>query len=70
MIGFKLTESDIDDCSTIIILSERGKQFWEQKNYKDRIVVGNSSQNMFVINTYERVRLCDEIRKNDMDFTS
>tara|TARA_Y100000361_G_C11151960_1_gene341659 strand:+ start:539 stop:751 length:213 start_codon:yes stop_codon:yes gene_type:complete len=70
MSDFKLTDSDFDDCSTIIVLSERAKKFWNEKNYKDRIVVGNSSQNIFVINNYERVRICDEIRENDMDFTS
>tara|TARA_R100000005_G_C4902483_1_gene144001 strand:+ start:57 stop:269 length:213 start_codon:yes stop_codon:yes gene_type:complete len=70
MSDFKLTDSDFDDCSTIIVLSERAKKFWNEKNYKDRIVVGNSSQNIFVINNYERVRICNEIRENDMDFTS
>tara|TARA_Y100001938_G_scaffold144082_1_gene218055 strand:- start:387 stop:599 length:213 start_codon:yes stop_codon:yes gene_type:complete len=69
MSDFKLTASDFDDCSTIIVLSERAKKFWNEKNYKDRIVVGNSSQNIFVINNYERVRICDEIRENNMDFT-
>ena len=70
MSDFKLTDSDFDDCSTIIVLSERAKKFWNEKNYKDRIVVGNSSQNIFVINNCERVRICNEIRENDMDFTS
>ena len=69
MSDFKLTASDFDDCSTIIVLSERAKKFWNEKNYKDRIVVGNSSQNIFVINNYERVRICNEIRENNMDFT-
>tara|TARA_B100001121_G_scaffold264229_1_gene245497 strand:- start:244 stop:456 length:213 start_codon:yes stop_codon:yes gene_type:complete len=69
MSDFKLTASDFDDCSTIIVLSERAKKFWNDRNYKDRIVVGNSSQNIFVINNYERVRICDEIRENNMDFT-
>tara|TARA_Y100001937_G_scaffold24219_1_gene34843 strand:+ start:8432 stop:8644 length:213 start_codon:yes stop_codon:yes gene_type:complete len=69
MSDFKLTASDFDDCSTIIVLSERAKKFWNDRNYKDRIVVGNSSQNIFVINNYERVRICNEIRENNMDFT-
>ena len=68
MSDFKLTASDFDDCSTIIVLSERAKKFWNDRNYKDRIVVGNSSQNIFVINNYERVRICNEIRENNMDF--
>ena len=69
MSDFKLTASGFDDCSTIIVLSERAKKFWNDRNYKDRIVVGNSSQNIFVINNYERVRICNEIRENNMDFT-
>ena len=48
MSDFKLTNSDFDDCSTLIILSERGRQFWDKMNYKRFIVVGNGSSNIFV----------------------
>ena len=70
MSDFKLTNSDFDDCSTLIILSERGKQFWDKMNYRRFIVVGNGSSNIFVLRDNERVRICDEIRENGMDFTN
>ena len=70
MSDFKLTESDFDDCSTIICLSERAKEFWNMREYSKFVDVGNSVNNLYVINNYNRRKICNEIRENDMDFTN
>ena len=70
MSDFKLTESDFDDCSTIICLSARAKEFWNMREYSKFVVVGNSVNNLYVINNYNRRKICNEIRENDMDFTN
>jgi len=69
MSDFKLTVSDFDDCSTIICMSERAKDFWNMREYSKFVVVGNSVNNLYVINNYNRRKICNEIRENDMDFT-
>tara|TARA_B100000900_G_scaffold377216_1_gene360473 strand:+ start:526 stop:738 length:213 start_codon:yes stop_codon:yes gene_type:complete len=70
MSDFKLTSSDFDDCSTIICLSERAREFWNKREYSKCVIVGNSQNNLYVINNYNIRKICNEIRENDMDFTN
>ncbi len=70
MSDFKLTVSDFDDCSTIICISEKARKFWNMREYSKFVVVGNSVNNLYVINNYNRRKICNEIRENDMDFTN
>ena len=70
MSDFKLTMSDFDDCSTIICLSERARKFWNMREYSKYVVVGNSKNNLYVINNINKRKICDDIRENDMDFTN
>ena len=53
MSDFKLTMSDFDDCSTIICVSEKAKEFWNKREYSKYVVVGNSKNNLYVINNNE-----------------
>jgi len=69
MSDFKLTMSDFDDCSTIICISEKAKEFWNMREYSKYVVVGNSQNNLYVVNNLNKRKICNEIRENNMDFT-
>ena len=61
MSDFKLTMSEFDDCSTIICISEKAKEFWNKREYSKYVVVGNSKNNLYVINNFDK-------RKTIIDF--
>jgi len=49
-------------------VSARGHTFWHKQNY-NRFVVDNN-EDYYIVKSENSKLICDEIRQNNMDFTS
>ena len=64
---FHLTSNN-DGTTLIRPISARGHTFWQEKNF-NKFVVDNTAEHYVILDTNKQV-ICDEIRKNDMDFAN
>ena len=49
-------------------VSARAHTFWQAQNF-NRFVVDNNEE-FYIVKSVDSEKICDEIRKNNMDFTS
>lgn len=67
MADFHLTSAN-DGTTLIRPISARAEVFWKENNFF-KYVVDNSAEHYVILDTNKQV-ICDEIRKNDMDFNN
>ena len=67
MADFHLTSAN-DGTTLIRPISARAEVFWKENNFF-KYVVDNSAEHYVILDTNKQV-ICDEIRKNDMDFAN
>ena len=46
----------------------RGHTFWQKQNF-NKFVIDNN-EDYYIVKSVDSQKICDEIRKNNMDFTS
>ena len=49
-------------------VSDRGHTFWQEQNF-NKFVIDNN-EDYYIVKSVDSQKICDEIRKNNMDFTS
>ena len=49
-------------------VSARGHTFWQKQNF-NKFVIDNN-EDYYIVKSVDSQKICDEIRKNNMDFTS
>ena len=49
-------------------VSARAQTFWQSQNF-NRFVIDNN-EDYYIVKSVDSQKICDEIRKNNMDFTS
>ena len=49
-------------------VTARAHTFWQSQNY-NRFVIDNNEDD-YIVKSVDSQKICDEIRKNNMDFTS
>lgn len=67
MADFHLTSAN-DGTTLIRPISARAEVFWKENNFF-KYVVDNAAEHYVILDTNKQV-ICDEIRKNDMDFAN
>ena len=49
-------------------VSARGHTFWQEQNF-NKFVIDNN-EDYYIVKSVDSQKICDEIRQNNMDFTS
>ena len=49
-------------------ITARAQTFWQQKGFNNYVIDNN--EDYYIVKSVNSQKICDEIRKNNMDFTS
>ena len=68
MIGDFVCTSANDGTHLFRPISSRAQTLWQEKGFNNYVVDNN--EDYYIVKSVNSQKICDEIRKNNMDFTS
>ena len=68
MMGDFVCTSANDGTTLIRPVSARGQTFWQEQEF-NKLVIDNT-EDYYIVKSVDSEKICNEIRQNNMDFTS
>ena len=50
-------------------ISAKAEVFWKERNFTQKYVIDNN-EDFYIVKSVDSEKICNEIRQNNMDFTS